>query len=156
MHDFSGNEEHTRAGALGRFLGYIKERRETVGNSLHLKANTINARPLVQPADEVWSPNYNSEQGGNGPQQAPDPIRQGMFDGYGHIGKARIPKFVSSYDQTAWENQNFVSDKLRMMQSTNIPFGHMSPEYERANIEIPDVSSFGSQFVSYSEPYGYI
>lgn len=141
---------------LSQFLGYIKQRRETVGNSLHLTANQVNARPLVQPSDVIWDPRYNTPQGGNGPQLAPDPIRQGIFDGIGHIGKARIPKFVSAYDQTAWENQSFIGGHLAYYNGGSIPFGNMLPEYARANISVPDNVAYGSQFEYNALPYGYV
>lgn len=101
-------------------------------------------------------PNFTIPQAESGPQMAPDPIRQGSFDGLGHIGKARIPKFVSVYDQTAWESQGFVAGHNRYSPGANIPFGNMIPEQERANIVIPDSLAYGSQFEYQPVPYGYV
>lgn len=141
---------------LSSFLGYIKERRETVGNSLHITASQVNARPLVQPTDVLPDPRYNMPQGGQGPQLAPDPIRQGIFDGIGHIGKARIPKFSSVYDQTAWEEQSFIGGHLAYYAGGSIPFGNMLPDHERANITVPNSVAYGSQFEYNALPYGYV
>lgn len=148
-------QERTRAGSLGRFLGYIKRRRETVGNNLHITASQVNARPLVQPVDLLPQPAFNGMQGGQGPQLAPDPIRQGSFDGIGHLGIARIPKFVSAYSQTAWENQTFVAPKNGIRAGATVPFGNMTPSYERTNIGVPDSVAYGSLMEYQSLPYGY-
>lgn len=149
-------ETKTRAGVLGRFLGYVKQRRETVGNGLHMTASQVNARPLVGPANFLPAPNYNGPQGGNGPQLAPDPIRQGMFDGIGHIGIARIPKYVSKYDQTAWESQQFVTSNEEYRAGAAIIRGGQLPEWERANISMPEATAYGTQFEYQSLPYGYV
>lgn len=148
-------ETKTRAGVLGTFLGYIKERRETVGNNLHITASQVLARPLVNPVDMESAPGYNLPQGGQGPQQAPDPIRQSIFDGLGHISKARIPVWRSAYDQTAWENQSFIAGKTRFAPGAGIPFGNMTPGYERTNIYVPNAPAYGSQFTYQALPYGY-
>ena len=148
-------EKRTRAGALGRFLGYVKERRETVGNSLHITASQVLARPLVQPVDFLPQPDFNGLQGGQGPQMAPDPIRQSSFDGIGHIGIARISKWVSAYDQTAWENQVFIAPKNGIRAGATVPFGKMTPDYNRANIGVPDAVSYGSLMEYQAMPYGY-
>src|ERR1700755_2933224 len=150
------NEQRTRAGALGRFLGYVKQRRETVGNSLHITASQVNARPLVQPALFAPAPGYNGDQGGNGPNLFSDPIRQSSFDGIGHIGIARIPKFVSTYNQTAWENQTFIANNLDMRAGASIVPGRQAYSYERSNIDVPQALAYGSLFSYQPEPYGYI
>lgn len=149
-------ETKTRAGILGTFLGYVKERRETVGNNLHITASQVLARPLVQPANILPNPNFNLPQGGQGPQMAPDPIRQSMFDGLGHLGVARISVWRSAYDQTAWENQTFIAGHTRYAPGASIVFGNMTPMYERSNINVPDSPAYGSQFQYQAQPYGYV
>jgi len=156
MTDNESNESRTRAGKLGRFLGYVKERRTTVGNNLHITASQINARPLVQPAYYGPQPNYNGDQGGNGPQLAPDPIRQGMFDGVGRVGIARIPVVSFKYDQTAWESQAFATSNGTMRAGASIIGGRQTPGYERANIGVPDAVAYGSMFEYTPVPYGYV
>lgn len=156
MTDNEETENRTRAGAIGRFLGYVKSRRETVGNSLHITASQVNARPLVQPALYGPQPVYNGPQGGNGPQPAPDPIRQSIFDGIGHIGIARISVWRSRYDQTAWESQTFAHGNVHYNPNASIPFGNQRFEYERANIQIPASTAYGSQFEYQPAPYGYV
>lgn len=149
-------ETKTRAGALGRFLGYVKVRRVPTGNALHLTAAQVNARPLVGPALHSNNPNYNGPQGGNGPQFAPDQIRQSLFDGIGHIGVARVPKFVSTYDQTAWESQNFLTSNVEMRAGASIVGGRQTQDWNRANIDVPVSVPYGSQFSYQPIPYGYV
>lgn len=155
MTESDETQRKTRAGTLGRFLGYIKQRRETVGNGPHLWATIANVRPLVQPAEYGPHPNYNGLQGGNGPQLAPDPVRQSIFDGIGHLGIARVPIWRSGYDQTAWTAQRFVTGNEDYRAGASIPFGHQTPSFERANIDVPSSVAYGSLFTYQPMPYGY-
>jgi hypothetical protein len=141
----------------GAFRGYVKSRRQTVGNAPHLTAAQVQARPLVSiPPDNLSQPQFVVPQPRSGPQGAPDPIRQSQFDGVGHLGKARIPKTVFVYDQTAWEQQSFLASKHRFAQRASVPFGHMLPDANRVNIVVPGHTSYGQIAEYQPAPYGYI
>lgn len=143
-------------GLVSKYLGFIVRRRETVGDGIHMTAPQVNARPMVGSVPFGPDPRYNGPQGGQGPQMAPDPIRQSTFDNIGRLVGARIPVYTSVYDQTAWENQFFAAGHLAYVPGGSIPFGNMLPERERANIEVPQTVAYGSQFQYQALPYGYV
>lgn len=151
MHD----SNHERLG-LKKYLGYIVKRRTPVGDGVHFTAAQVNARPLVGSVPLASDGHFNGPQGGQGPQMAPDPVRYGLFDNIGRIVGARIPKFVSVYDQTAWESQGFAAGHIAYTAGGGIPFGNMLPEWERTNISVPQSVAYGSQFEYNALPYGYV
>jgi hypothetical protein len=152
MHD----SNHERSG-LSKFLGFVVKRRTPVGDGVHFTAAQVNARPLVGSVPFMDQPVYNGAQGGQGPQLAPEQtVRHGSFANIGRILGARIPKFVSVYDQTAWENQSFAAGHVAYAAGGGIPYGNMLPEWERSNIDVPNSVAYGSQFAYDALPYGYV